>query len=200
MRATLETYSHARRSPRPSPLIILPETALPLFLEQVPQDYLAALAAQRAQERRRRPDRRARAHCPAANTTTAWSRCGTAPPQTYRKSHLVPFGEFIPLRPVLAWIVGVLAIPLQDFSRGAEDQRPLAVAGPARGGQHLLRGRVRRGDHPPAAGGDAARQRQQRRLVRPLDRAAAAPADLAGARAGDRPLHAARDQHRRDRA
>ena len=30
---------------------------------------------------------------------------------------------------MLAWIVSVLAIPLQDFSRGAEDQRPLAVAG-----------------------------------------------------------------------
>jgi len=41
----------------------------------------------------------------------------------------VPFGEFIPLRPLLGWLVGVLAIPLQDFSRGAEDQRPLAVAG-----------------------------------------------------------------------
>ena len=54
---------------------------------------------------------------------------GTAAPQRYRKSHLVPFGEFIPLRPVLAWIVNVLAIPLQDFSRGRPDQRPLAIAG-----------------------------------------------------------------------
>jgi len=41
----------------------------------------------------------------------------------------VPFGEFIPLRPVLGWIVGALAIPLQDFSRGGPDQRPLAIAG-----------------------------------------------------------------------
>ena len=54
---------------------------------------------------------------------------GTASTQRYRKSHLVPFGEFIPLRPVLAWVVNVLAIPLQDFSRGSPDQRPLAVAG-----------------------------------------------------------------------
>ena len=49
--------------------------------------------------------------------------------QSYRKTHLVPFGEFIPLRPVLGWIVGVLAIPLQDFSRGTADPQPLAVAG-----------------------------------------------------------------------
>jgi apolipoprotein N-acyltransferase len=54
---------------------------------------------------------------------------GTSSIQAYRKSHLVPFGEFIPLRPVLGWIVGVLAIPLQDFSRGSIDQKPLQVAG-----------------------------------------------------------------------
>jgi apolipoprotein N-acyltransferase len=30
---------------------------------------------------------------------------------------------------VLGWIVGVLAIPLQDFSRGSVDQQPLDVAG-----------------------------------------------------------------------
>jgi apolipoprotein N-acyltransferase len=41
----------------------------------------------------------------------------------------VPFGEFIPLRPVLAWIVNILSIPLQDFARGALDQQPLNIAG-----------------------------------------------------------------------
>jgi len=39
------------------------------------------------------------------------------------------------------------------------------VAGSGRG-EHLLRGRVRRGDHSPAAAGHAARERDQRRLVR----------------------------------
>ena len=41
----------------------------------------------------------------------------------------MPFGEFIPLRPVLAWIVNILAIPLQDFSRGGIDQQPMNIAG-----------------------------------------------------------------------
>jgi apolipoprotein N-acyltransferase len=54
---------------------------------------------------------------------------GTSPIQAYRKWHLVPFGEFIPLRPVLGWVVSVLAIPLQDFTRGTSAPRPLAVAG-----------------------------------------------------------------------
>ncbi|MGH8632826.1 MAG: apolipoprotein N-acyltransferase, partial [Burkholderiales bacterium] len=127
VRPTLETYRLLAES-APGELIVLPETALPLFLEQVPQEYLAALAA----SARGRggdvligvPERTA-----GGEYFNSVISLGSSPQQVYRKSHLVPFGEFIPLRPVLAWIVGVLAIPLQDFSRGADDQRPLAVAG-----------------------------------------------------------------------
>ena len=56
---------------------------------------------------------------------------GASPTQVYRKSHLVPFG-------VHSAAAGagldraVLAIPLQDFSRGSADQQPLKV-----GGQHV---------------------------------------------------------------
>jgi apolipoprotein N-acyltransferase len=125
--STLNTYS-ALAHTSSSRLIILPETALPLFLEQVPQDYLAALAG----HARRNggdiliglPERQ-----PSGEYFNSVVSFGTAASQAYRKSHLVPFGEFIPLRPVLGWIVAVLAIPLQDFSRGTDDQRPLAVAG-----------------------------------------------------------------------
>jgi apolipoprotein N-acyltransferase len=127
LRATLVAYLELASS-APGRLIVLPETALPLFLDQVPADYLDALAA------------RGRANggdllvgVPERTGEGTYYNSvvslGTAPPQTYRKSHLVPFGEFIPLRPVLGWIVGVLAIPLQDFGRGAPGQRPLEVAG-----------------------------------------------------------------------
>ncbi|MBI3043315.1 MAG: apolipoprotein N-acyltransferase [Betaproteobacteria bacterium] len=127
MLATLETYRALARL-SPSPLIILPETALPLFLEQVPREYLDELA-----DHARKnggdiligvPER-----LPGGEYFNSVVSFGTAPRQTYRKSHLVPFGEFIPLRPLLGWIVGVLAIPLQDFSRGPENPRPLVVAG-----------------------------------------------------------------------
>ncbi len=48
----------------------------------------------------------------------------------YRKQHLVPFGEFIPLRPLLGWFInGVLDIPMGDLSSGGTTQKPLAVAG-----------------------------------------------------------------------
>jgi apolipoprotein N-acyltransferase len=127
VRPTLEIYRLLVDS-APGELIILPETALPLFLGQVPQDYLSALAT----SARARggdvllgvPER-----TPGGEYFNSVVSLGSSPQQAYRKSHLVPFGEFIPLRPVLGWIVSVLAIPLQDFSRGAPDQRPLAVAG-----------------------------------------------------------------------
>jgi apolipoprotein N-acyltransferase len=125
--ATLETYRVLARLST-SRLIILPETAMPLFLEQIPQGYLDEFAAHA-----RKNGGDILVGAPERQSGGAYFNSvvsfGTAPSQTYRKSHLVPFGEFIPLRPVLGWIVSVLAIPLQDFSRGGETQRPLAVAG-----------------------------------------------------------------------
>jgi apolipoprotein N-acyltransferase len=124
---TLTTYqdlvaaSHAR-------LIVLPETALPMFLHEVPADYLAALAAHARSnggdvligvpERSSESD--------YYNSVLSF---GMAPTQTYRKSHLVPFGEFIPLKLLFGWFFDVVQIPLLDFSRGADTQQPLEVAG-----------------------------------------------------------------------
>ncbi len=44
----------------------------------------------------------------------------TNPPYRYDKSHLVPFGEFIP--PGFHWFVNAFSVPLSDFSRGSQDQ------------------------------------------------------------------------------
>lgn len=127
LRTTLATYRRLALASE-AQLIILPETALPMFLRDVPGDYLGALA-----DHARHnggdiligvPER-----LPDGDYYNSVIAIGTAPIQAYRKTHLVPFGEFIPLRPVLGWIVSVLAIPLQDFSRGPADPKPLAVAG-----------------------------------------------------------------------
>ncbi len=124
---TLERYrSMVFRSD--SRLIVLPETALPLFLEQVPPQYFAELAAH---ARRNGGDVLIGIveGSPRGGYYNSVISLGASTTQRYRKSHLVPFGEFIPLRPVLGWIVNALAIPLQDFARGSHDQRPLKLAG-----------------------------------------------------------------------
>jgi apolipoprotein N-acyltransferase len=127
LRRTLITYRDlALRSD--ARLIVLPETALPLFLHDVPPDYLRALSAHA-----KRNGGDVLLGVPEREQDGAYYNSvvslGAAPSQAYRKSHLVPFGEFIPLRPVLAWIVGMLSIPLQDFAAGTHAPRPLEVAG-----------------------------------------------------------------------
>jgi apolipoprotein N-acyltransferase len=49
--------------------------------------------------------------------------------QTYRKQHLVPFGEYMPLKEWLGWFYNNVAIPLAGFSAGASTSAPLALAG-----------------------------------------------------------------------
>ncbi|HED12769.1 MAG TPA: apolipoprotein N-acyltransferase, partial [Gammaproteobacteria bacterium] len=49
--------------------------------------------------------------------------------QLYRKRHLVPFGEFLPLPGLLGWLIDYLKIPMSNFSAGASGQAPLSLAG-----------------------------------------------------------------------
>jgi apolipoprotein N-acyltransferase len=122
---TLETYARLAGQSRAS-LIVLPETAVPRFLDSVDPAYVGRL---RALARRNGGDLllgvpfRA---APGAYYNSVLS-LGASPSQIYHKVHLVPFGEFVP--PGFGWIVRILSIPLADFSRGAPDQPPLAVAG-----------------------------------------------------------------------
>jgi apolipoprotein N-acyltransferase len=124
---TLDAYRDLVTASR-ARLIVLPETALPLFLHEVPPDYLAGLAAHArgnggdvligVPERSN-----------ARDYYNSVLSLGIAPTQTYRKSHLVPFGEFIPLKPLFGWFFEFANIPLLDFARGAETQQPLEIAG-----------------------------------------------------------------------
>ncbi|GAB6039492.1 apolipoprotein N-acyltransferase [Endothiovibrio diazotrophicus] len=47
----------------------------------------------------------------------------------YYKRHLVPFGEYLPLRPLLGELLRLLEIPMADFSEGTDDQPPITAAG-----------------------------------------------------------------------
>lgn len=51
------------------------------------------------------------------------------PAGIYRKQHLVPFGEFLPLKPIFGWIVKYLKIPMSDFSSWQGVQPDIVLAG-----------------------------------------------------------------------
>jgi len=126
-RATLENYARMAAA-SPAQLIVLPETALPLFESELPDDYRAGLTALG-----QRNGGDVLTGLPTGTLDGAYYNSvvslGSAPSQRYNKVHLVPFGEYIPLKPVWGWVIEVLHIPLSDFARGAVDQRPLAIGG-----------------------------------------------------------------------
>lgn len=110
-------------------LMILPETALPVFLEDLPSGYLTMLTGVAERKHmalalgipKRTPDGRGYLNAAVALTT---------PGQPYyAKDHLVPFGEFIPLPAMLSWIYRFMDMPLSGFTRGGADQLPLTLDG-----------------------------------------------------------------------
>ena len=127
MRRTLEIYARLAAESS-AELIVLPETALPMFESDVPEFYrqgLVTLGRQNGGD--------VLTGLPTGSPDGAYYNSvisyGSAPSQRYHKWHLVPFGEYIPLKPLWGWVVEVLHIPLSDFARGATVQQPLAVGG-----------------------------------------------------------------------
>ena len=124
---TLRTYVELAMQ-HPAQLIVMPETALPLLKHHVPEDYLQLLRQiaidQGGDLLVGMPEQENGLYF------NSMISLGSAPSQTYRKSHLVPFGEFIPFKSALGWIYrDWLHIPLADLAPGSQDQRPMQVAG-----------------------------------------------------------------------
>jgi apolipoprotein N-acyltransferase len=119
-RLTLESSSR---------LIITPEISVPLYRDEVPSSYLAQLGAHARKNDGDILVGMVEAPGYRDEYYNAMFSFGASPEQSYRKHHLVPFGEFIPLKPVFGWIINVLKIPLSDFSRGSLDQQPMDLAG-----------------------------------------------------------------------
>ncbi len=114
----------------PAQLIVLPETALPLFEFELPAAYREKLV-----QIGRQNGGDIIAGLPTGSPRGAYYNSvlsfGAAPTQAYHKFHLVPFGEYIPMKSVWGWIIEVLHIPLSDFARGSTIQHPLQVGGQA---------------------------------------------------------------------
>lgn len=124
---TLELYLGLTERHWDSDLIVWPESAVPMFLDEA-RPFLDDLAGQ------------ARRHATDMligivsedpdtgryyNSVLALGRHRAL----YHKRHLVPFTEYLPLKGLLGGLVDLLDVPMSDFSAGPPGQAPLAVAG-----------------------------------------------------------------------
>ena len=113
-----------------TPMVIAPETAIPVLPQQLPDGYWPPLQKQFS-----RGPQAALIGVPLGDLNTGYSNSviGIKPPAAglatsaagtepyrYDKHHLVPFGEFIP--PGFRWFTNLMKIPLGDFNRGPVGQ------------------------------------------------------------------------------
>ncbi|NND81262.1 MAG: apolipoprotein N-acyltransferase [Gammaproteobacteria bacterium] len=101
-------------------LLLWPETALPLFVKQTDTQFwrtvkpagVALLTGLMEAPQ-------------AGQIYNAAALVCDDQPQVYRKRHLVPFGEYLPLRFLFGWVLDYLNLPMSDFSAG-EGAQPLS--------------------------------------------------------------------------
>ncbi len=123
LRESLDRYLELARA-HPARLVVLPETAIPAAIDQLPDGYLDRLAAAAGAGNDLLLGAVVRDRAGYFNSAVGLSGGRLT---RYDKRHLVPFGEFTP--PLFSWTLRVLHIPMSDFSAGAPRQRPLALAG-----------------------------------------------------------------------
>ena len=116
-------------------LVILPETALPISVETTLQDASQDQAL-RAFNAIAQEEHKAilvglvgKNQDAYFNSVTGFNSVDNRP-QFYHKYHLVPFGEFIPLKAIFGWVYSDwLNMPLSDLTPGNKYQQPMQLAG-----------------------------------------------------------------------
>lgn len=128
LRERLSLYRELTEQEWGNDLIVWPENAVTTFYHNVRDDYLAKLQ-QRAREHDTDivlglpvMDRQSRAYY---NSMISIGRT----PGMYHKTHLVPFGEYVPLESALRGMIAFLDLPMSSFSAGDPGQPLLQAAG-----------------------------------------------------------------------
>lgn len=124
---SLKIYSDLVKSTK-ADIVMMPETGISLFEASLPKGYLNSLESYAKNNGASLvvgmpiiidKDNN---YINAAVLLTAKGR------PYYAKSHLVPFGEYIPFKPILGPLYKYIALPMVGFSSGGENQKPLVAA------------------------------------------------------------------------
>lgn len=111
-------------------LTILPETALPILSHQLDAKLIENIAQHAKMHLGNTIIGIVEYHPQTQAYFNSALSFGSDATQHYQKSHLVPFGEFIPLKALFGWIYrDWLNMPLSDLSRGEKFQTPMQLAG-----------------------------------------------------------------------
>ncbi|VAW61931.1 Apolipoprotein N-acyltransferase / Copper homeostasis protein CutE [hydrothermal vent metagenome] len=122
---TLQMYRQLTQENWQSDLIIWPETAIPGYKIRVPY-YLKDLAKE---ARATNTDVLLGVFTRDPHAKRYYNSMITLDDQLYLKRHLVPLGEYFPLRSVLGFFAQWVNIPMSDIDSGKEIQPLIKVAG-----------------------------------------------------------------------
>jgi len=124
---TLDLYARLSRRNWDRDLIIWPETAVPAFSYQVEKPFLDPLHKEAVRDGVTIllgiPEQKEGGRYFNSMVTLGDDR------NTYHKRHLVPFGEFMPLKFMLQPLIDWLQIPMSDFTAGEAEKPLMTVAG-----------------------------------------------------------------------
>jgi len=123
---SMQRYLKLSQAQRSADIVVWPETAIPLFYHQA-TDFIKELVNEGNQHHTDfligvpvlEQDNR------YFNSIMSLS----AQPGFYYKRHLVPFGEYIPLKAIFGEFLKFLEVPLSEFSAGAPQQANLYAGG-----------------------------------------------------------------------
>lgn len=108
-------------------LIVWPENAIPAFAQSLPAGLLPALQKKVADQQTDLLTGMPLGDPVSGQYFNGITLIGPDAPVEYRKHHLVPFGEYVPLRDLLGGMLDLLQVPMSAFSVGDTDQQPLAL-------------------------------------------------------------------------
>jgi apolipoprotein N-acyltransferase len=126
LRKTLMLYQQMTYAHWDSKVIVWPETSIPAYLSQVDEVFLTPLEQDAKSHHTDVIVSLLEKDLQTGSVFNSALVLGTQR-SVYRKNHLLPFGEYMPLQPFSGWVLNNIGIRLDDFTSGGE-QQPLQKA------------------------------------------------------------------------